>query len=157
MTGFSDSDWGGNLDDRRSTTGYCFIFNNAAVCWKSKKQQTVALSSTEAEYMAISAAVQEGLWLKAFLKEINEYNQEELIINEDNQGCIAITKNPENHQRTKHIDIKYHFIREKVENKEILVKYCPTEYNCADILTKSINFTQFQKFTKALGVQTKDF
>jgi hypothetical protein len=154
LIGYSDADWGGNIDDRRSTTGYCFILNGASVCWRSKKQQTVALSSTEAEYMAVSDSTQEAMWLRQFLIECGEFNQETMVIREDNQGCIALSKNPENHKRTKHIDIKHHYIREKVESGEIKLEYVASNDNVADVLTKPLSFTQFYKFRDQLGVKT---
>jgi hypothetical protein len=93
------------------------MFNNGIASWKSRKQRTIALSSTEAEYMGLTKAVQEAIWVKQFLVELGELNEDESIaIWKDNQGSIALAKNPEHHRRTKHIDIHHHFIREKVEN-----------------------------------------
>uniref|UniRef100_A0AAV1UU28 Polyprotein n=1 Tax=Peronospora matthiolae TaxID=2874970 RepID=A0AAV1UU28_9STRA len=115
LHGYSDADWAGDVEARRSTSGYTFILNNGYVSWRSKKQSTVALSSTEAEYMALTEAAQEAIWLKALLCELDEMRSDEAVkIYEDNQGSIALAKNPEFHKRTKHIDIRYHFVREKV-------------------------------------------
>jgi hypothetical protein len=127
--------------------------NGGCISWRSKRQPTVAMSTTESEYMALSEATQEAIWLKALLQELKHFHQPSVILHEDNQGCIAISKNPEHHKRTKHIDIKYHFIREKVEDKTLDVKYCKTDEMVADILTKAIPKVQFQKFTKAMGLQ----
>uniref|UniRef100_H3H925 Integrase catalytic domain-containing protein n=1 Tax=Phytophthora ramorum TaxID=164328 RepID=H3H925_PHYRM len=110
MCGYSDADWAGDTKSRRSTSGYAFMMNGGCISWRSKKQRTVALSSTEAEYMALSEATQEAVWLKVFLCELGEMASDEAVkIYEDNQGSIALAKNPQFHKRTKHIDIRYHF------------------------------------------------
>ena len=141
LHGYSDSDWASS-NDRRSTTGYCYTLNKngGAISWKSKRQATVALSSTEAEYMSISNAAQEALHLKQFLSEIDpSFNcTEPITLYEDNQGAIALINNPVHHQRTKHVDIKYHFIREKVMNGIINVVYLQTDGMIADYLTKPV-------------------
>lgn len=138
--GFSDADWGGDLDTRRSTTGYLFMIQETGgvVSWGSKLQPTVALSSAEAEYMAACAAVQEAVHLRLLMSDLGFEQKEPTVIYEDNQGCIALSDNPIHHRRTKHIDIKYHFIRERVASKEIELKYVPTEYQLADLLTKGL-------------------
>ena len=120
MIGYSDADWGGDIETRRSTSGYVFVLNEGCISWRSKKQRTVALSSTEAEYMALSEAIQETVWLKAFMSELGEeVSNGALTVFEDNQGAIALAKNPEFHKRTNHIDIRYHFVREKVEDGQV--------------------------------------
>ena len=138
LVGYSDADWAGDIDSRRSTTGYLFTIGGVPVSWKSKKQATVALSTAEAEYMALSAATQEVSWLRKFLANFNFSLSESTVIFEDNQGCIALAKNPVSHDRTKHIDIRYHFIREQIEAKTIDVRYLPTEDMLADLLTKGM-------------------
>ena len=128
IEGYSDADWAGDVDTRRSTSGYAFMMNGGCISWRSKKQRTVALSSTEAEYMARFEATKEAVWLKMFLGELGEMASDEAIkMYEDNQGSIALAKNPEFHKRTKHIDIRYHFVREKVESGEVVLEYCPTQ------------------------------
>ena len=124
---------------RRSTSGYAFMMSGGCISWKSKKQRTVALSSTEAEYMALSEATQEAIWLKAFLCELGEISSDTAVkIFEDNQGSIALAKNPQYHKRTKHIDIRYHFVREKVEDGQVILEYISTLDMLADIMTKPI-------------------
>lgn len=119
--------------------------NGGCISWRSKKQRTVALSSTEAEYMALSEATQEAVWRKVFLSELGEMAEEEAgKIYEDNQGSIALAKNPEFHKRTRHIDIRYHFVREKVEDGEVTLEYCPANDMLADLMTKPIATVQFQ-------------
>ena len=138
--GYSDADWGGDRDTRRSTTGYLFMIEEAggAVSWGSKLQPTVALSSAEAEYMAACAAVQEAIHLRLLLRDLGFEQKEPTVIFEDNQGCIALSDNPVFHKRTKHIDIRYHFIRERVASGEVELKYVATEHQLADLLTKGL-------------------
>jgi len=149
LTGFCDSDWGGS-DDRRSITGYCFRLSNDGpiISWKSKKQQTVALSSCEAEYVSICAAVQEGKYLVQIMKDMiphtDEHGKFDLYC--DNQGAIASCKNPVQHQRSKHIDIKYHFIRSEFQNGVLNLMYVPTADNVADVFTKPVSRTRLDKF-----------
>ena len=138
LVGYSDADWAGDLDSRRSTTGYLFTIGGVPVSWKSKKQATVALSTAEAEYMPISAATQEASWLRRFLANFGFDQNRATVIFEDNQGCIALAKNPVAHERTKHIDIRYHFVREKIEANTIDVRYLSTEQMLADLLTKGL-------------------
>jgi len=145
LVGYSDADWAGDIDSRRSTTGYLFTIGGVPVSWKSKRQATVALSTAEAEYMALSAATQEVVWLRKFLKNFEIEQSEATVIFEDNQGCIALAKNPVAHERTKHIDIRYHFIREQIEENTIDVKYLPTEEMLADLLTKGMTKERHMK------------
>ena len=122
LIGYSDADWVSSVIDRRSTTGYYFSLSKTGplISWKSKKQPVVALSTCEAQYIALSAAVQEGLYLSQLLR--------------DNQGTIALSKNPVNRSRAKHIDIRYHFIRSEIARGRVVAKYCPTENMVADII-----------------------
>lgn len=144
VTGFSDADWGGDLDDRHSTTGNVFLLAGGAVSWLSKKQAVVALSTTEAEYVALSVAAQEATWLQKLFVEL-QMPTKAIVIKEDNQGVIALARNPVAHSRTKHIDIRFHFIREAQEQGTIDVVYCPTSEMVTDLLTKPIPRGQFEK------------
>ncbi|CEG45551.1 Phosphatidylinositol kinase (PIK-G3) [Plasmopara halstedii] len=144
LQGYSDADWAGDIETRRSTSGYAFMMNGGCISWKSKKQRTVALSSTEAEYMALTEATQEAIWLKTFLCELGEMRDEDPVkIFEDNQGSLALAKNPKFHKRTKHIDIRYHFVREKVEGGQVILQYCSIKDMKADMITKPITAAQF--------------
>jgi hypothetical protein len=138
IIGFADADWGANPDDRKSYTGYIFIFANCSVSWEARKQQTVALSSTEAEYMALSDATKEAIYLRRFLKEVLNIDKQIQIMN-DNQGARSLAQNPIQHSRTKHIDIRHHFIREILQRKEIEIKYIQTSEMVADFLTKPLS------------------
>ena len=117
--GFSDADWAGNSDDRRSITGYMFQISGAAVTWKSRKQQCVALSTAEAEYMALSSAAQEAIWMRRLIGDLKCSSSEtSTLIYEDNQAAMCMAKNEQFHGRAKHIDIKY-LVREQVANGSI--------------------------------------
>lgn len=152
LTGYTDSDWAGDLNDRKSTSGYVFkIFGNT-VSWLSQKQPTVSLSSTEAEYLALSNGVCEAKWLRCLLKELGHECNTPTTIFEDNQSCIKVAEEPRGHKRMKHIDVKYNFIREAVANKEVELKYIPTNDQVADIMTKGLGRILFQKHRKSLNL-----
>lgn len=151
LVGFSDADWAGDQDDRRSTTGNVFLLSGGAVSWLSKKQNTVALSTAEAEYVALSQAAQECTWLTRLLSDLG-MDVTPTVILEDNQGAIAIAKNPVDHSRTKHIDIRYHYIRECVQNGQIQLQYCPTDDMRADILTKPLPKQKFEYLRREIGL-----
>jgi hypothetical protein len=137
LTGYCDADWGGS-EDRKSTTGWCTFINNNIVAWNTKKQHTVALSTAEAEYMAITEVVQEVQWTKQLLNEMEYVVSTPINIYIDNMSAISIGENDVQHDRTKHIDIKYHYIRESVNNNEIKLMYIQTNKQLADIFTKAV-------------------
>jgi len=151
--GYTDADWGSG-EDRRSIAGYVFMINGAAISWASKKQGSVALSSTEAEYMSLTQGIKEALWLGELLSDLGapRYKTEIRQVQCDNQGAIALTRNPQYHARTKHIDIQYHFVRQHVESGLIQLTYCPTHDMVADIFTKPLPRPQFEKHTLGLGL-----
>ena len=128
----------------------------APISWGSKKQQSVSLSTSEAEYIALSLAIQEGKWIHRLLCEILTAANEEgpdLNIREDNQSCLKMTKNPVNHGRAKHIDIKYHHIRDEVKRGEVKLEYCETAVMLADIMTKGLHGPRHKELTSALGIK----
>jgi hypothetical protein len=139
LVGYCDSDWAGDLETRRSTTAYVFMIAGGAVTWASRLQATTALSTTEAEYMSACAATQEAIHLRQLLKDIGFEQRKATTLHEDNQGCVALSRNPGDHQRTKHIDIRYHFVREKTASDEIKLVYVPTDKQLADLLTKPLD------------------
>lgn len=124
MTGYSDADWAGGPEDRHSTTGNLFLMSEGPVSWMNKKQTIVALSTSEAEYVAVSAATQEAVWLRRLLADLQALPVEQTVIMEDNQSAIATARNPILHARTKHIDIRYHYIREAVQEGITSLSYC---------------------------------
>jgi hypothetical protein len=138
ITGYCDADWGGDLTSRRSTTGYCTFINDNLISWRTKLQPTVALSSAEAEYMAIGDVAKEIMWMRMILTELNLDIASPTIIRVDNQSAIKMGENNSDHERTKHIDIKHHFIRELVKDGSIAFEWVPTEKQLADILTKAL-------------------
>ena len=153
LVGYCDSDWAGSVDDMKSTSGYVFSLGSGVFSWASKKQQTVAQSSAEAEYVSASLAASQAIWLRRILEDVGEKQGEATPLFCDNKSAIAMTKNPVYHSRTKHIAIKHHFIRDAVEDDEIQVKYCSTEEQVADIFTKALPKAKFQYFREMLGVK----
>lgn len=154
VTGFCDADYANDQDTRRSVTGYVFIKNGAAVTWSSQRQQTVALSTTEAEFMAACEATKETMWIKQFLSDIDEYKQDSMCLHLDNQSAISVIKNINFHKRCKHIEIKYHFIKEKYHQKIILLKYVSSDCQYADLLTKPLSKDKFQLLRSKLGMMS---
>lgn len=152
LTAYSDADWAGDTTDRRSTTGYCVSLseNSCLVSWKTKKQPTVALSTCEAEYMALASTMQECMYLKQLLEGIDDYMYKQTVVYEDNQGTIALAKNPVSRQRCKHVDIKYHFVRSVVTEGRMSLLYCTTEEMVADIMTKPVSKIKLEKFDDLL-------
>lgn len=154
LEGYSDAGWANDNTDRRSVTGYAFTLQGAPISWQSRKQKTVALSTTEAEYMALSAAIQEALWLRKLAKELDpETVTKAMLIRCDNKGSIDLAKNSGYHQRTKHIDIRHNFVREHVEGGEIQLLYTPTEEMIADALTKAVPSPKLKFCTEAMGLR----
>ena len=128
--------------------------NGGAISWKSSKQKIVTLSSCEAEYVTLSEAAKEAIWFIKLIKDVeNKKKVNQITIFEDNQSTIKTAKNPIQSERTKHIDVRHHFIREKVAEKKIEVKYIPTTDQIADIFTKSLGRVLHMKFTRALGLK----
>lgn len=149
LVAYSDADWAADQSDRRSITGYCFSLTKCGpvISWRSKKQPTVALSTCEAEYMALAATTQESLYLVQLLGEMDsECQYTPVTIFEDNQGAIALSKNPVCRQRCKHVDIRYHFIRSALSDGKISIEYCPTADMAADVLTKPVTKFKNEKF-----------
>lgn len=139
--------------DRRSYSGYVFILAGLAVTWESRKQRTVALSSTEAEYMSLSESVKEGIYLQRFLRELGFGTLVNTVeISCDNMGAQKIASNPIFHSRTKHIDVRYHFVREALRNNKICLRYLPTEDMGADALTKGLPGPKHRKCLETIGL-----
>ena len=169
LQGYTDADWAGDLDTRRSTSGYIFNVGSGAISWSSKRQPTVALSSCEAEYMGQTQATKEAVWLKLLLDELNAPSSKILssentntttspglysvIIHCDNQDAIALAKNLQAHARSKHINIQWHYQREKIEDGSVELRYIPTDQQIADGLTKPLSKDKFLAFRNAVGLE----
>ena len=153
ISGYSDSDLGGNFEDRKSTAGMAFYLNESLISWVSQKQKCVALSSCEAEFMAATAAACQGIWLRNLLGNITDNLIGPVVLYVDNRSAIDLAKNPVFHGRSKHIDIRYHFIRECVQRGEIVIKHIRTEEQKADVLTKALSIVKFERMCKLLGVK----
>jgi hypothetical protein len=154
---YLDFDWANNLDDRRSTTGYVFGIASRVVSWSSKKQLTVSLSSTEAEYKALCATTCEDVWLRRLTQDVGEERKEPAMIKCDNQSSINIVKNPIFHARTNHAEAQFHFVREDLQSNEIALMYCNTSENVAHIFTKPPGKIKFVLFREMLGVEVNPF
>ena len=152
LVAYSDADWAGDLDDRHSTTGNLFLMARGPINWVSKKQAVVALSMSEAEYMALSFAAQEVTRLRKLLTDLRVTLSGPTVLMEDNQGAIAITKNPVGYARTKHIGIRYHYVCGAVQNGIVNLLYCPSEEMLADLLTKPLPRECFKMLCEAMGM-----
>jgi hypothetical protein len=153
LSGYCDADWAGDHDDRHSTTGYAFSLGSGSISWSSKRQKTVALSTTEAEYMAVSAASREAVWLRQLLGELGCFQERPTVLFNDNQGCIKLSKNPVFHTNSKHIDVQHHYVRELQEAGAIELQYCASEEMVADVLTKALARDAHVKCSRNLGVK----
>ena len=152
LVGYSDSDWAGQVDDRKSTSGLIFYLNNGAVSYACKSQKCVALSTAESEYVALGEAAREAIYLRMLLKDLGQEQTEPTVIYEDNIAAEKLCKNNVHHSRTKHIDIKHHFIREIVEEKHIEIKHLASTEMLADLLTKALAFPTFSKLRQHIVV-----
>ena len=155
MVGYSDADWGGDIDERKSTSGYAFLLNGGAITWSSKKQSCISLSTMEAEYVACSAAVQEVVWLRRFFQHLGVVTNTlgPVTIHCDSMAALAYAKDPKYHGRTKHIDLRYHYIRDMIAQKEVILKHIPTTQMVADPLTKPIARDVYMAHVRTLGLR----
>uniref|UniRef100_A0ACD5TR82 Uncharacterized protein n=1 Tax=Avena sativa TaxID=4498 RepID=A0ACD5TR82_AVESA len=152
LTGYTDSDHAGDIDDRKSTTGVVFLLGRNIVTWSSRKQNIVATSSCEAEYVAAASGACQGVWLSRLLGEMLGKAPTRFTLLVDNQSAIALSKNPVHHDRTKHIDVKFHFTRECIEEGRADIKFVGTNDQLADLLTKALGRTKFVEMRQMLGV-----
>lgn len=153
LMGYSDSDYAGDMDDRRSTSGHVFFLSNAAISWSSRKQPVVTLSTTEAEYIAAVSSACQGIWLRRLLQAVKLEQEGPTIIYCDNSSTIKLSKNPVLHGRSKHIDVRFHFLRDLTKDGVIQLEHCKSEEQISDILTKPLKLDAFVKLRKLLGVK----
>ncbi|KAG2406196.1 Retrovirus-related Pol polyprotein from transposon RE1 Retro element 1 [Vigna angularis] len=151
IKGYCDADWAGSPIDRRSTTGYCVLLGGNLVSWKSKKQNVVARSSAEAEYRSMALTTCELVWIKQLLQELKFCENEQMKLYCDNQAALHISSNPVFHERTKHIEIDCHFIREKLLSKELVTEFVNSNEQLGDMLTKSLRGPRIQFICSKLG------
>ena len=150
---FVDADYGGCRDTRRSTSGYVFTMAGGAVTWSSKRQTTVALSTVEAEYVAMSRCAQQMVWMHSWLAEVRVKYSSPGLLKADNRGAIALMKNTKDHGKVKHIDIRHHYIRELLRSGVIAIEQVPSEDNLADLFTKPIPRDQHHRLLAALDIK----
>jgi len=153
LVGYSDSDLAGDVNDRKSTSGLIFFLAGGPVAWQSAKQKVVALSSCEAEYIAAAGAACEAVWLARLMAELVGGAVFAPKLKVDNKSAISLMKNPVHHDRSKHIDVKFHFIRECYEKKLIDVEFVGTELQLGDILTKALGRVRFQELRGEIGMK----
>jgi hypothetical protein len=154
ITAYSDADWAGCPDTRRSTSGYCIFLGPSLISWSSKRQTTVSRSSAEAEYRAIANAVSECSWLRHLLGELLCKVPSATVAFCDNISSVYMSKNPVHHRRTKHIELDIHFVREKVAIGELRVTHVPSARQLADVFTKGLPSALFNDFRDSLSVTT---
>jgi hypothetical protein len=153
LVGYSDSDMAGDIDDRKSTSGILYFLGDSPVAWQSQKQRVVALSSCEAEYIAGAAAACQGVWLRRLLEDMVGTDVSPPQLKMDNQSAIALSKNPVLHDRSKHIDTRFHFLRVCVDEGAVRLAFVSTQGQLADVLTKALGRTKFQELRELIGVK----
>jgi hypothetical protein len=152
LLAFTDSDYAGDMKDRKSTSGYVFLMGSSVVSWCSKKQPIVTLSTTEAEFVAAAVCACQGVWMKRILKELGHSDEGCTTIMCDNSSTIKLSKNPVMHGRNKHIDVRFHFLRNLTKKGTVELIHCGSQDQIAGIMTKPLKLKMFQKLRKLLGV-----
>ena len=156
MKAYSDSDFAGDTETRKSVSGFVIYLCGAAISWRSKGQKSISLSSTEAEYMAISEVAMEILYIEGILKFLDQKLKYPIIVHVDNIGAVYLSKNATTGNRTKHIDTRYHFVREYIEDGIVKVVFVRSEKNDADLFTKKLNGETFKKHSKSIGLEHEE-
>jgi histone deacetylase 1/2 len=154
LHGFTDADWAGSIDDRKSTGGYLVYLGSTPISWKSGKQRTVARSSTEAEYKALADGTAEILWIRSLLTELRVPSSTVTTLWCDNLGATFLSANPVFHARTKHVEVDYHFVRDRVTKQEIQVRFISSKDQLANVLTKPLPPVSFAYFRSKLRVES---
>ena len=149
---YTDSNWAGSVTDQKSTLGCCFSLGSAVIASHNRKQTSVALSTTEVEYIVACSASSEVVWLRKMLSGLFDLEMDATCIYCDNQSCIKLSENPVFHDKSKHIEIKYQYIRDMVEKGVVKLQYVATDEQVVDVLTKSLSKVKFEYFRDKLGV-----
>jgi len=152
LTVFSDADMAGDVDGRRSTSGVLVFLGGAPIAWQSLKQKMVALSTCEAEYVAAATAACQVVWMRRLLTELTGVQAQPPALKVNNQPAIALAKNPVLHDRSKHIDVKFHFLRDCVDGGQLVIEFVETRRQLADILTKSLGRLRFMELRGMIGM-----
>lgn len=152
LEGFVDADWAGDIVDRKSLSGYVFKIQGASVSWCTRKQTSVALSSAEAEYAALTMAVTEAIWIRGLLRDLGQQVADPTVIHEDNQACIRVAESDKPTRRMKHVDVRFHFVKNEIDNGTVRLLYVPSEDQIADVMTKGLPRIQFEKLRDLLGL-----
>ena len=152
LVAYTDSDYAGELDDRKSTSGYVFLLSSGAVSWLSKKQPIVTLSTTEAEFVAAARCASQVVWMRRVLEQLGHVQKRGTLVMRDNNSTVKLSKNPVMHGRSKHIDIRFHFLREFAKDRIVELLHCGTEELTADVMTKPLKLDSFQKFRSQMGI-----
>ncbi|XP_062714193.1 uncharacterized protein LOC134290970 [Aedes albopictus] len=153
LVGFSDANWAGDAESRRSTSGMVFQFGGGTNSWASRRQSSVTLSSMEAENIALSEACQEALWLRQLLRDFGEPQDQPTVVMEDNQSCLAFVRSDRTNRRSKHIDTLERFVQALCVEKKIVLQYCSTDRTAADIMTKPLGPLKHREFCELLGLK----
>ena len=156
LSGYTDADWAGSVSDRKSTSGCCFSLRSAMISWQSRKQSSISLSTEEEEYIAACSASCEARWLRKLLIDLFDLEMRATLILCDNHSCIKMTENLVFHDRSKHIEIRYHYIRDMVQRGALKLQYISTDEHVAGVLTKPLSRIKFEYFQDKLGIVRKD-
>ena len=152
LKAFADSGYAGDADDRKSTSGYVFMIGTGVVSWSSKKQPVVTLSTTEAEFIAAASCACQGVWLRRILEKLGHDQSLSTVIYCDNSSAIKLSRNPVLHGRSKHIDVRFHFLRELTRDGVVELVHCSTQEQVANIMTKPLELEAFLKLRDKLGI-----
>jgi histone deacetylase 1/2 len=152
VSAFSDADWAGNIDDRRSTGGFTIYFGPNLISWSARKQPTVSRSSTEAEYKSLANATAEVIWVEALLKELGVKTGQVPCLWCDNLGTTYLSANPVFHSRAKHIEMDFHFVRERVARRQLQIQFISTNDQVADGFTKALAIQKYEEFKNNLNL-----